>query len=166
MKVHLVFACNESNIIGERGNHPLPWHYSEDLKNFKSVTSGGVMLMGRSTFDSMGVLPNRLHFVLTSNPEEIVHDKVIAKSSLEELMVELETMGIKEIYVIGGGGLLNKFMNSANTIYRTLIKNHRLELKDPVVLSPIDMDKYYLFINKRGVENPNLNFQVFKLRGK
>ena len=61
--VHVV-AMDKNNCIG-KGN-ALPWHISADLKHFKAITQGGVVLMGRKTLESMGrTLPKRVNWVIT-----------------------------------------------------------------------------------------------------
>lgn len=49
--VHVV-AMDQQRCIG-KGND-LPWHISADLKHFKAITQGGVVIMGRKTLESMG----------------------------------------------------------------------------------------------------------------
>ena len=50
---------NEDRVIGRDGT--LPWHYSQDLKRFKRLTTGSTIIMGRNTYESIGSkpLPNR-----------------------------------------------------------------------------------------------------------
>ena len=49
--VHVV-AMDQQHCIG-KGND-LPWHISADLKHFKAITQGGVIIMGRKIQESMG----------------------------------------------------------------------------------------------------------------
>ncbi|HVI04735.1 MAG TPA: dihydrofolate reductase [Sphingomicrobium sp.] len=64
--VTLIVARAQNGIIGRDGK--LPWHIPADLKRFKALTMGSVMLMGRKTFESLpGLLPGRRHIVLTRN---------------------------------------------------------------------------------------------------
>ena len=60
-----IVAMNKSRVIGRDGT--LPWHYSEDLKRFKRLTTGTTIVMGRNTFESIGSkpLPNRDNRVVT-----------------------------------------------------------------------------------------------------
>jgi dihydrofolate reductase len=45
----------------------IPWHYPEDLKFFKELTTGHVVIMGRKTYESIGhPLPNRINIVISS----------------------------------------------------------------------------------------------------
>ena len=60
----LVVARAQNGVIGRDGK--LPWHIPADLKRFKALTMGSVMVMGRKTFESLpGLLPGRRHIVLT-----------------------------------------------------------------------------------------------------
>ncbi|MDU7440643.1 MAG: dihydrofolate reductase, partial [Clostridium sp.] len=64
----LIVAIAQNNVIGK--DNKLIWHISEDLKRFKSITSGNTMLMGRKTFESLPfVLPGRTHLVLTTKKD-------------------------------------------------------------------------------------------------
>ena len=51
----------------------IPWHISEDFKHFKKTTTGGIIVMGRKTWQSLGErpLPNRENVVITSTPENV-----------------------------------------------------------------------------------------------
>src|SRR5215207_4132576 len=65
--ITIVVARAQNGVIGRDGK--LPWHLSADLKRFKALTMGSVMVMGRKTFDSLpGLLPGRRHIVLTRHP--------------------------------------------------------------------------------------------------
>src|SRR3712207_9573257 len=67
-KITLVVARPQNGVIGRDGT--LPWHIPADLKRFKALTMGSVMVMGRRTFESLpGLLPGRRHIVLTRDPD-------------------------------------------------------------------------------------------------
>ena len=65
MKFSIVLAMTQSGGIGYQNR--LPWKLSQDLKRFKNITSGGVVVMGRKTFESMNCkpLPNRTNVVIS-----------------------------------------------------------------------------------------------------
>lgn len=64
-KFILIAAMAENRVIGRGGK--LPWNNPEDLQNFKRLTTGGVIIMGRKTYESIGrPLPNRRNIVLSS----------------------------------------------------------------------------------------------------
>ena len=57
---------SSNRVIGV--NNTLPWHLSEDLKHFKSLTTGHTIIMGRKTYESIGrPLPNRRNIVISRN---------------------------------------------------------------------------------------------------
>lgn len=62
----LIVAIGKNNGIGK--NNQLLWHIPEDLKNFKKITTGKTVIMGRNTYESIGrPLPNRVNIVLSRN---------------------------------------------------------------------------------------------------
>ena len=112
--VTLIVARALNGVIGRDGK--LPWHISDDLKRFKRLTLGTVMIMGRRTFDSLpGILPGRRHIVLTRDgswaPEgaEVVH-------SIDEA---LAFAGDEPISVIGGAEIFDLFLPFATRIELT-----------------------------------------------
>jgi len=44
-KITIIVAISENLVIGHRNT--LPWHISEDLKNFKKITLNHSVIMGR-----------------------------------------------------------------------------------------------------------------------
>jgi dihydrofolate reductase len=79
LKVIAILARADNGAIGKDGG--LPWRIPADLKRFKALTLGAPMIMGRTTFESLGrLLPGRRHFVLTrdrgwrAEGAEVAHD--------------------------------------------------------------------------------------------
>ena len=63
--VKIIVAVDKKGAIGK--NNDLLYTIKEDLKNFKELTSGNIVVMGRNTWDSLPIkpLPNRTNIVLT-----------------------------------------------------------------------------------------------------
>src|SRR5208337_621034 len=60
----IVARSYPGNVIGYKNK--LPWHLNSDLRRFREITIGHVVIMGRNTFNSIGrPLPNRTNIVLT-----------------------------------------------------------------------------------------------------
>ena len=104
-RVTLIVARATNGVIGRDG--ALPWRISADLKRFRRLTMGSVMIMGRRTFDSLpGLLPGRRHVVLTRDRDwsaegaEVVH-------SVEEA---LSLAGDEPVSVIGGAEIFELFL--------------------------------------------------------
>lgn len=102
--VHVV-AFDRQYCIGK--NNQLAWHIPEDLKHFKEITTGGVIIMGRKTFESMGrALPNRINWVITRDKNWTVENVKIAhslESALELASHDVENHDKKQLFIIGGG---------------------------------------------------------------
>ncbi|MDE2420513.1 MAG: dihydrofolate reductase [Gammaproteobacteria bacterium] len=121
--VHVV-AMDQKNCIGV--DNQLPWHLPADLQHFKRITQGGVIVMGRKTFDSLGrVLPNRSHWVLTRQ-NDWSHDGVHVVQTLDELIQGASTdaiaRGQSSIYVIGGGELFTLTLPIADRLEITHVE--------------------------------------------
>ncbi len=117
MIVSIIVALDEAGGIGKAGK--LPWHLSADLKNFKALTMGHHMIMGRKTFDSIGKpLPGRTTVVVTRN-RELKIDGCIMAHSLHEAMAACAND--KEIFIVGGAELYAQALPLADTLYLTEI---------------------------------------------
>lgn len=124
MIVSLIVAVAENGVIGK--DNQLPWHLPNDLKYFKNQTWGLPILMGRKTFDSIGKpLPGRQSIVITRS-QDWQHEGVEVVHSVEEAVQKAETLGAKEIFVIGGAEIFATALPQANRIYRTRI-HHSFE---------------------------------------
>jgi dihydrofolate reductase len=108
-QIVLVVAVADNRVIGNKGD--IPWSLPEDMAHFKRVTTGNTVIMGRSTFESIGKpLPNRKNVVLTRDPNwsangvTVVHD-------LEAALREV-TQG--DAMIIGGAQIYNLAMPQAD----------------------------------------------------
>lgn len=93
----------------------------EDMKFFKSTTMGGVVVMGRKTFESFPgkkVLDGRVNVILTRDPSYAVKDALIVHSE-EELLEALKAYTDREIFVIGGESIYRLLEPKCDTAYIT-----------------------------------------------
>lgn len=112
--ITLVVARAQNGVIGRDGK--LPWHISADLKRFKELTMGSVMLMGRKTFESLpGLLPGRRHVVLTRNSHWHASGAQVAHDIEEALTLARG----EKISVIGGADIFQLFLPLADRIELT-----------------------------------------------
>ncbi|MDR1876044.1 MAG: dihydrofolate reductase [Flavobacteriaceae bacterium] len=115
----IIVATDENNAIGK--DNRLLWHLSDDLKRFKNLTQGHVVIMGRKTFESLGrPLPNRVNIVISGNPQYQVPEGVILTDSLEEAIKIAEEKDTNP-FVIGGGAVYEQALASTNRIELTLV---------------------------------------------
>lgn len=112
--VTLIVARARNGVIGRDGG--LPWHLPADLKRFKALTLGSVMIMGRKTFESLpGLLPGREHVVLTRS-KDWSREGAIVVHTVEDA---LAAAGPRPVSVIGGAEVFALFLPLANRIELT-----------------------------------------------
>lgn len=113
-RIIIVVARAQNGVIGRDGK--LPWHLPADLRRFKALTMGSVMVMGRRTFESLpGLLPGRRHIVLTRDPGWQAAGAEVAHSVDEALRLA----GSEPVSVIGGADIFRRFMPSADRVELT-----------------------------------------------
>lgn len=121
--ISIIVAVSENNVIGKRGT--LPWYIPEDLKRFRSLTTGHPIIMGRKTHESIGKpLPNRTNIIITRDLEYKSKGCIVV-NSLEEALEKAKTSeGSDEIFIIGGGEIYSQAMDKTDKIYLTFIKGN------------------------------------------
>lgn len=121
----LIVATAQNNAIGR--NNELLWHISEDLKYFKSTTTGHPVIMGRKTYESIGrPLPGRRNIVITRGTIEAPQIKNPQTTSFEvsnnlEGVISLAKNSENEFFVMGGGELYKQTFSCADRLYITKI---------------------------------------------
>lgn len=170
---HVVAASN-NNVIGV-GND-LPWSLPNDLKMFKQLTEGRVVIMGRKTFDSIGrPLPGRVNIVVTRGSVTVktttkTTGTLIIVSSIDEALEiayqRPEAKHFGEIFVIGGGELYKQTLHLAEFIHMTRVK---ATIHDGEVFYPWDevhADEWFLRSEKEhdrdDKHNYGYSFQVWE----
>jgi dihydrofolate reductase len=113
--IAIVAALSRNRVIGRDGD--LPWHLPGDLKHFKELTSGGTVVMGRKTYESLPErfrpLPNRRNVVLTRNGFDAPGADV--RHSLDEALEQ-------DCFVIGGGSLYAQALPLADRLHLTEVE--------------------------------------------
>ena len=119
--MNIIAAVDQNWAIGK--NNALLVSIPADLKFFREMTTGKVVVMGRKTLESFpGGLPlkNRTNIVLTKNPGYRVKGAVCVHSQAE-LDQLLEQYDKEEIYVIGGERMYRMLLDKCDTAYITKI---------------------------------------------
>ena len=124
-----IVAMSLNRVIGK--DNKLPWHLPEDLRWFKKLTMGNVIIMGRKTWDSIGKpLPNRESIVLTRSQIDIPNVRTIR--SLSELDPKSDP---RDYFVIGGAQIFELALPLCSDVYLTLVKR---EVEGDVFLPPFE----------------------------
>jgi dihydrofolate reductase len=112
-----IVAMSSNRVIGRDGT--LPWHYPEDLKFFKRTTLGHPILMGRTTFESIGrPLPGRQNIVLSRTMER--HEGITVIRDVSELVQHVPADST--VFVIGGAQVYGDLLPQCDGLYLTWIE--------------------------------------------
>ena len=143
-----IAAMSLNRVIGFQNR--IPWHYPADLAWFKQITMGGILLMGRKTFDAIGrPLPGRETRVITRG--NWLHPGVTTVSNLEALAAD----DPRELFVCGGAEIYAQLLPLCTDIYLTIVNKeiigdaffpefeHRYHLKKTILEKPEFVIRHY-----------------------
>ena len=115
--ISIIAAIGKNNALG-RGND-LIWHIKEDLKNFKNLTMGKYIVMGKNTYESLPKhLEGRKYIVLSSSLSNIENGLLFNDfNKLLEFIKDVD----EEVMIIGGSSIYKLFLPLADKLYLTEI---------------------------------------------
>ncbi|WP_144901216.1 dihydrofolate reductase [Halobellus captivus] len=127
LELVLIAAVGANRVIGRDGG--MPWHFSEDLKHFKRITTGHPVIVGRKTYetvvDALGEpFPGRTSVVLSSQSLDLPAGAALANSveeAIERAAVDAAERGVETAYVAGGGRIYEQFLPVADRLILTEI---------------------------------------------
>ncbi len=125
MKITLIAAMARNRTIGAANR--LPWHLSEDLRRFRRLTTGHVLVVGRKTFESIGSRPLIGRTLVVVSRSGIDTQKgVEPAASVEEALAKAtriaEAGGCEEIFVAGGAEIYRQTLPVADRLQLTIIE--------------------------------------------
>ena len=119
--ISAIVAFDEKHGIGYKNN--LLVHIPDDLKNFKSLTTGKTVIMGRKTYESLPKrpLPNRKNIVITADPNKSSDDENLIYMNMFEVLEYLEQFkdSEEEVFVIGGMTVYSELLPYVSKVYVT-----------------------------------------------
>ena len=116
--VSIIVAIAQNGTIGDKNS--LLWHIKEDMRFFRTTTSGHPVIMGRKTFESLGSkpLPKRTNIVITRVDREF--EGALTAHSLEEA---IRMAGEDdEIFVMGGAQIYREALSVVDRMYITVVE--------------------------------------------
>jgi dihydrofolate reductase len=115
MQLSIIVAMDRNRVIGK--GDALPWHISSDLKNFKKITMGKPIIMGRKTHESIGrPLPGRENIILTRDKTYQVEGCTVLHS-MDELLKHCKD--VDEVMITGGSEIYKMSLEQATRLYLT-----------------------------------------------
>ena len=114
--IHVIAAIAENGVIGK--DNKIPWDIPADLAQFKALTTGHTVIMGRKTFESIGrILPNRENIIVSATLSVVEGAKVA-----HSLQHALQLASCAEIFIIGGAGLYQEALPLADVLNITHVQ--------------------------------------------
>lgn len=154
MKIIIIAAMTRDRVIGKQGK--LPWHLPEDMKIFKTLTTGNTVIMGRKTFESLGEpLPNRNNLVVSTTMDNRLDLDVCG--TLQHAILKAKTYG-KDIFIIGGAGVYEQALPLADKMYLSLVKE---SYEGDVYFPEFDEKKWEI---ERREDHPDFQLIVYERR--
>ncbi|MBU1032645.1 MAG: dihydrofolate reductase [Patescibacteria group bacterium] len=116
--ISIIVAISKNNCIGKDGK--LPWHIPEDMKHFKELTIGKVVVMGRKTWESIPdkfrPLPNRKNVIITRQENYEAPESVEVFNSIDDALTNYSS---DDVMIIGGAQIYKQAFESADKLYVT-----------------------------------------------
>ena len=119
-KISIIVAMSDNYVIGLKNK--LPWHISADLKNFKNITLGNPIIMGRKTYDSIGKPLKDRDNIVISRDNSLKIDGVEVVDSLEKAI--FMTAEAPVTFIIGGEQIYQIALPIATHMYVTKVEGN------------------------------------------
>ena len=133
--ISIIVAVAKGGAIGKEGK--MPWKIHGEQRQFKDLTTGHVVVMGRTSYEEIGhPLPNRTNIVV-SKTKVFSGENLYTVKSLKEA---IERAGQEEIFIAGGAELFQEALPLANKIYMTYVD---MEVPDADRFFPIFHEEEY-----------------------
>ncbi|MFT5397005.1 MAG: dihydrofolate reductase [Gammaproteobacteria bacterium] len=115
MQLSIIVAMDHNRVIGNKDS--LPWHISADLKNFKKITMGKPIVMGRKTHESIGrPLPGRENIIITRD-ETYQAEGCTVLNCIDEIFEHCKD--VEEVMITGGSEIYKHTLDQATRLYLT-----------------------------------------------
>lgn len=158
----LVMAVDAKWAIGYKGD--MLTRIPEDLKHFKEMTMGGVLVMGRKTFDATGALPGRETIIVSRSLKEM--DGAHIARSLDDLRKMIkEKFSDKKIFLVGGASLIDQLIDEVDEAEITFIKKD-FEPYDTVMRNLDDDEAFELVQTSEEYVYQDMKFEYRKYKRK
>lgn len=163
MRISFIVAKAENNVIGIKNK--LPWHLKDNLQQFKKITMGHHILMGRKTFESIGkALPGRMSFVISNDPKAN-SENVFWFTSIFRAIKQAERNGETELFIIGGEKIFKAALSLVDRIYLTEVHG---DIKGDVFFPQLSLKNWKKISEQRFEKNADndhaFTFQVLNRR--
>lgn len=157
-KISIIAAASENLVIGK--DNDLPWNLPSDLKNFKKITEGNFVIMGRKCWESIPEkfrpLPNRHNIVISRDPNY----KAVGAAVINDLETIINVFKHDkeeiEVFIIGGAQIYKEAFKHADKLYLTQIFS---EVEGDTYLEGLDFNEWCLTETSQHIEENGIEFR-------
>ncbi|HIH41422.1 TPA: dihydrofolate reductase [Candidatus Woesearchaeota archaeon] len=145
MALSMIWAMGKNRELGK--DLQIPWHIPEDFKHFKKTTMGKPVIMGLTTFRSLGKpLPGRRNIILSFEKMNIPGCEVFI--SIQGALATLKHDD--EAFIMGGASIYRQFLPTVGKLYMTYI-DHNFDAN--IFFPEFDMKEWKLISEEKGPKN-------------
>ena len=140
--ISIIVAIAQNGTIGDK--NALLWHIKEDMRFFRTTTSGHPVIMGRKTFESLGSkpLPKRKNIIITRSDVEF--EGAFVAHSLEEAIAMADDDA--EVFIMGGAQIYAQALDIADRMYITHVER---DYEGDTSFPEVDYSKWKLVAEER-----------------
>ena len=155
--IGLIVARSKNNVIGKNGQ--IPWRIKGEQKQFKELTTGNVVVMGRKSYEEIGhPLPNRLN-IIVSRTAKFEGENLMTASSVKEAIA---LAGDAKVYISGGYGLYKEVLPFVDKMYITEVDT---TIEDGDVFFPeFDADEFDVKTGETGGDEIKFTRTIYTRR--
>ena len=153
--IGLIVARSQNNVIGKNGQ--IPWRIKGEQKQFKELTTGNVVVMGRRSYEEIGhPLPNRKTIVV-SRTKQYEGENLATAGSVKEA---IEMAGEQNVYISGGYGLYKEAIPFVDVMYITEVQT---TIEDGDVFFPeFDENDFEVTTGETGGDEIKFNRKIYR----
>jgi len=137
--ITLIAAVSDNGIIGDSTLDSMPWHCKDELRQFRTITMGGTLVMGRVTAEQVGKLPGREAIVLSRDPEYKLDG--FTPMSTEKFLLESEAAAAGRYYICGGAEIYKQLLPYCDNM---IISYMKFECSGDVLMPELPLDIFFV----------------------
>lgn len=173
-RIAIIVAVDEASGFGKNGK--IPWHFPEDLKHFKEVTTNSICIMGRRTYEDMlemrrqrdeekgkkiirKILPGRDCYVVSNTPNFTAPGATVVPN-IRAVLESIDQDDSRPIFILGGYRMFVEGINLVSHIFMTIVEGrYGCDRFFPVQL----LNRAFDIVD--GTKTENLSFITYQRRG-
>lgn len=150
----------KNRVIGLKGK--MPWYIPDEIKLFRKMTQGHLLIMGRTTFESIGsALPDITTIIVSATLSQDETSGYLVARSLEAALALGRSMQFEQSFICGGTRLYEEGLQLADYIYLMTL-HFPVPVRGDTYFPLFDHNKYKKIQTDLIKSEPNFNFEIYE----